>query len=355
MVDLKQLEEENRLLKEEINLINQARAELANISLLMHFITDFALNVNKTTMNDFVASSKDRLQFLFNSIGISFFMLYVHRRRNGHLELTITNLNIPSYQIFSIPDISFLPCQPSTNSIATKIDIDSFPLAKSLKKYIDNPDNYHYFAVNLKVGDDPVGLLLLGKTKESIINNLTFEDVVGQIKVILEGAIKNIQLYEELTEKARFDQLTQLYNRASFLEYLEKEIKRVSRYHHPFCLAIVDLDDLKKLNDTYGHLYGDTVLKEFAGLLKNSFRQTDVIGRYGGDEFVILFVETDLNGATIAIERLYQLMNAKNFPSTMSVGLTEFKKDDTVNSIIDRADKALYTAKVSGKKHLEVL
>lgn len=355
MIDLKQLEEENRLLREEINLINQARSELANVSLLMHFITEFALSVNKTTMNDIVMSSKERLQFLLNNIGISFFMLYVYRKAHNHLELILTNLNIPSYQIFTMPYIFPLPAQEDNNSVAIRISIDSFPLSNSLKKYIDNPENYQYFIVKLIFGNETIGLLLLAKSKNDKTNNLTFEDVVGQIKVILESAIKNVQLYEELTEKARYDELTKLYNRASFLEYLEKEIKRERRYHHPFCLAMADLDDLKKLNDSYGHLYGDTILKEFADLLKNSFRQTDIIGRYGGDEFVILFIETELQGASIAVERLYQLINVKNFPSSFSIGLTEFKKGDTTNSIIDRADKALYASKTSGKKHLEIL
>lgn len=355
MADLKQLEEENRLLKEEINLLNQARSELANISLLMHFISDFALTVNKTNMNEFITSSKERLQFLLSNIGISFFMLYVHRKTNNHLELVLTDLNIPSYQIFTIPDTTFMLQQTNNSSVTSSVSITSFPLSDSLKKYIDNIENYEYFIVNLVFGEETIGFLLLGKSKDVKTNNLTFEDVVRQIKVILESSIKNIQLYEELTEKARFDQLTQLYNRTSFLEYLEKEIKRGERYHHLFCLAMIDLDDLKKLNDGYGHLYGDMILKEFGNLLKRGFRQTDIIGRYGGDEFVILFIETDLQGATIAIERLYQLTNAKNFPSSFSVGLTEFKKGDTPNSIIDRADKALYASKLSGKKHLEVL
>lgn len=355
MVDLAQLEEENRLLKEEINLINQARSELANVSLLMHFISDFALSVNKTSMNEFVISSKERLQFLLSNIGISFFMLYVHRKANSHLELVLTNLNVPSYQIFTIPDTNFVSQQPNGNNVTSSISIDSFPLSGSLKKYIDNIENYEYFTVNLVFGQENIGFLLLGKSKAVKTNKLTFEDVTGQVKVILESSIKNIQLYEELTEKARYDQLTQLYNRASFLEYLEKEIKRGARYHHPFCLAIADLDDLKKLNDSYGHLYGDMILKGFADLLKHSFRQTDIIGRYGGDEFVVLFIETDLRGATIATERLYQLINVKNFPSSFSIGLTEFRKGDTINGIIDRADKALYTSKLSGKKHVEVL
>jgi diguanylate cyclase (GGDEF)-like protein len=184
---------------------------------------------------------------------------------------------------------------------------------------------------------------------------LTFEDVLGHVKAILESSIKNIQLYDELTTKARYDALTQLYNRSAFGEFLEKEIKRVERYKHKFCLAMIDLDDLKKINDLNGHLYGDMVLKSFAEMLKAGFRQTDIVGRYGGDEFIILFVETDLQGATIAIERLYQLLNAKNFPSSCSIGLTEFKKGDTAEELIKRADTALYNAKQSGKKHLEVI
>ncbi len=355
MEDLKTLIEENKALKEEINLINQARIELANISLLMHFITEFALNTNKTNMNDFIMEAKERLQYLLNNIGIAFFLLYVYKKNTNNIELVCTNLSIPSYQILTIPYDKTIVEKLNTDKIATTVSFPTFPFSNLLKKYINTENNYEYYCVPLTFAQDFLGFLLLGKNIEHRINNLIFEDVLGQLKALLESSIKNIQLYEELNEKARYDELTHLYNRASFTEFLEKEIKRGARYGHLFCLAIIDLDDLKKLNDSYGHLYGDTVLKEFANILKTCFRQTDIVARYGGDEFVVLFIETTLSGASVAIERLYQLLNAKNFPSSCSIGLTEFKKDDTLNSIIDRADKALYIAKQSGKRHLEVL
>ncbi len=355
MQDFQIILEENKALKEEINLITQARNELANISILMHFITEFSLNINRTNMNDLVLNIKERLQFLLNNIGITFFLLYVRKKSIDNIELVCTNLPVPSYQVFAIPYDNLIVEKLSANKIASKISFTVFPLYGLLRKYIDDEESYEYYSVPLRFGEEFLGFLLLGKIKVQKINNLTFEDVIGQIKSILESAIKNIQLYEEITEKARFDELTHLYNRASFLEYLEKEISRSVRYKHLFCFAIIDLDDLKKLNDSYGHLYGDTVLKEFANLLKTSFRQTDIIGRYGGDEFVVLFIETTIHGATTAIERLYYLLNAKNFPSSCSIGLTEFKEGDTINGVIDRADKALYIAKQNGKRHLEVL
>ncbi|NVJ52209.1 MAG: transporter substrate-binding domain-containing protein [Campylobacteraceae bacterium] len=175
---------------------------------------------------------------------------------------------------------------------------------------------------------------------------------------LLEEAQKDIeQKNKELEKLATTDKLTNLYNRRKIEELLEFEINRSERFNHAFGLAIVDIDKFKEVNDTYGHQVGDIVLKEIANILDTNRRKTDFVGRYGGEEFVIICPESDVSGVMKLMETFkekiynYEFSKVKN--KTASFGVTMSQKGDTIESILKRADDALYQAKGNGRNRIE--
>jgi len=157
------------------------------------------------------------------------------------------------------------------------------------------------------------------------------------------------------------DTLTGLHNVRSVLEKLELEKARVIRYHSKASIALIDLDHFKNINDQFGHVYGDKVLKTFAELCMKEMRVVDVIARYGGEEFLIIMPETDLENG---VEAMYRLQNAMHKGSwtkdhvevTFSVGVLEMdanNANDDIRSLIDHADQALYVAKKNGRNRVE--
>lgn len=134
---------------------------------------------------------------------------------------------------------------------------------------------------------------------------------------------------------------------------LQTEINRSKRFNHIFGVAILDIDHFKKTNDTFGHQAGDKVLVEISKILKTHIRKTDFVGRFGGEEFVIICPESDKQGTYNLIENIRLAISNHNFQEvgniTASFGIAMLKKEDTINSLLKRADKTLYKAKSSGR------
>jgi len=168
---------------------------------------------------------------------------------------------------------------------------------------------------------------------------------------ISRGQIK--EKNKELKILASTDKLTTLFNRVKLDNALIKELQRSKRYNHPFGIIILDIDDFKIVNDTYGHLVGDEVLIKIAELLKSHTRKIDICGRWGGEEFMIICPETNLNGIKKLSNILREKIHQHNFENigtiTASFGIAECKATDTSDSLILKADKALYNAKRDGK------
>jgi len=158
--------------------------------------------------------------------------------------------------------------------------------------------------------------------------------------------------------QATTDQLTGCYNRKMFHDLLVAETARASRHGTQFSLIIFDIDDFKSVNDTYGHLVGDTVLKALSAVASGSIRKNDVFARWGGEEFTVLLTETDVQGAIVVAEKLRRKIAAHDFGEpghkTCSFGVAEFSSEKDINSIVYYADKALYQAKENGKNQVVV-
>ncbi len=161
---------------------------------------------------------------------------------------------------------------------------------------------------------------------------------------------------EEITKKANHDALTGLYNRNKFEEVFKYELSQVKRYGYEFSLAIADIDHFKLFNDTYGHLVGDKVLKLVANSLIDCIRSSDTVARWGGEEFVMLFPQTSFEDALLLLEKCRKMIEDLDYKEygkiTLSFGVTSYKKDDTLDSMLSRADQALYEAKANGRNQV---
>jgi diguanylate cyclase (GGDEF)-like protein len=157
-----------------------------------------------------------------------------------------------------------------------------------------------------------------------------------------------------------FDPLTQLYNRNYFFAVLEREILRAARTGRSFCLLMLDMDGLKPINDTYGHHYGDKMLREVAEVVRSGIRGIDAPARYGGDEFVVLLPETEPEGGTVLAEKLRQGVSeiridadGRELRSTVSVGVVSYPDDGTTgDQLLISADTAMYASKRQGKDRI---
>lgn len=170
---------------------------------------------------------------------------------------------------------------------------------------------------------------------------------IDKPKLIGEGFV------EQIVKLSIIDGLTKLYNRSYLLIKINDELKRYKRYKITFSLIMLDIDDLKKINDRYGHQKGDEVLRKFGLILKNSRQDLDICARYGGDEFTIILPHTHINVARIIAERLRRKVedSFKNkVKITISIGVSNCPDDSTtLKGLIKRADEALFESKKSGK------
>lgn len=166
------------------------------------------------------------------------------------------------------------------------------------------------------------------------------------------------KLSDQLTLLSNTDHLTQLHNRLSTDTALEEEIIRAERFHRDLAVVLVDIDHFKKINDTCGHQAGDEVIIAVAELLKRRSRSIDIVGRYGGEEFIIICPETGRDGAASLAESLRRDMERTDFGKTgrqtFSAGIATLEQNDTARSLVSRADVALYTAKANGRNRVIV-
>lgn len=171
-------------------------------------------------------------------------------------------------------------------------------------------------------------------------------------KKVKQRTAKLMATNEELFYLANHDFLTGTYNRRYLLELANAEFKRVCRYGLSLCLMMLDLDNFKAINDNQGHPVGDEALKKVAKTLLETVRDCDHVGRYGGDEFIIVLPETDISGAMLIAERLREALS--NVKLTISIGIAKLERDDVcIEELIHRADHLLLKAKRSGRDRIE--
>jgi polar amino acid transport system substrate-binding protein len=164
------------------------------------------------------------------------------------------------------------------------------------------------------------------------------------------------QLNKEMRNMSETDHLTAIYNRRKMTELFDREITRYNRYKYPLSIILIDIDYFKKVNDQFGHNQGDKTLKEVASILKTEARESDYVGRWGGEEFLIICPETDLDGVRTLAEKLRNTISEFPFTRighiTASFGIATCSNDSSFENMINHADQALYTAKSAGRNNV---
>ncbi len=218
-------------------------------------------------------------------------------------------------------------------------------------------------AVPLRSGEHVIGILVVASAtyRELAETELERLQVIGNQSSL---SLQNALLHGELERLSVTDRLTELYNHGYFHQRLEEEVGRATRFRHPLSLIMLDLDDFKEFNDTYGHPRGDTVLRVVSDIIRENLREIDVAARYGGEEFVVVLPETDIEGAVAVAERIRKSVEASAFAvadagdsvsKSVSVGIATFPKHaESSTRLVDAADKAMYDAKRSGKNQVRI-
>lgn len=217
------------------------------------------------------------------------------------------------------------------------------------------PEARSLMVVPLRVGEKLLGVLMVGKRAIHGYGyeNLRFlEALAGQAAI----SIQNAWLYRQTKEWASLDALTGIYNYRYFSERLDHEWTRALRYEKPMSIIMIDIDHFKQVNDTYGHLVGDEVLREVAAALQSHTRETDIVARYGGEEFSIILPETHFQDAYIVSEKLRVEVCKAVFTGggtdheikvTLSLGVANYPSSASDKSdLVHQADQALYQAKI---------
>jgi diguanylate cyclase (GGDEF)-like protein len=196
-----------------------------------------------------------------------------------------------------------------------------------------------------------------------IIKPIRLEDLLLRINVVLKNRSEkkeNNRKLEELTNLTVRDDLTGLFNSRQFNNHITQEIDRSNRYFRPLSLILLDIDNFKSLNDTYGHLFGDKILSGIGKIIKSAIRIQDTAYRYAGDEFTIILPETELEKAIAVAERVRQaienetqlLSHPKPLTVTVSIGVVEYLADEEIKSFVHRADSAMYESKRKGRNNI---
>ena len=210
-------------------------------------------------------------------------------------------------------------------------------------------------SVPLKFNDESIGAVTMERLKSRIYSE---SDI--RLLELLCGTVSSIlnwqQEYKKVHLTSIHDGLTGLLNHKAFLDRFEEEISRAGRFNHMLGLVVLDLDKFKSVNDDYGHLYGDYVLREVSDIIADNVRAIDVVGRYGGEEFAVLLVNTDIEQCLPLAQRIVKSIADKTFLEggiavniTISAGLAGFPQHaEEVRSLISKADKAMYDTKANG-------
>ncbi len=316
--------------------ISQAISSIFNIKELLKYVNDIIIGV----------------------MGVNYSTIVVYEEKTNRLKVHTTNINNPEEMAALSDNINCSILQEILNS--------GTPLVEN---FVD-PQEYQFtsgreinslICVPLMTKTRKFGLVLI----EQKYNN-AFDDenarLLGVISQQVSIAMENAELYQKMQELASIDGLTEVYNRLYFHQRMAGELKSAMDNDYELSVAIFDIDFFKKFNDTFGHLFGDKVIKSIADLVKSSLRSADIIARYGGEEFIILFPRTGIKEAYAKIEVLRHKISTTVIRDeliatsvTASFGISCYPASGTTEmELLRKADQALYEAKTSGRNCVKI-
>ena len=273
------------------------------------------------------------------------------RKKEDFLSREITALEQEINNYFFMYELIRKTAPILDKSRLTKVFFSELNYFGELKILDKKPDGGKFIEFNIDKG----GIIKIIKTKSvSILNNLPY------FNHLLNICVERINLYNKFQQLSVYDSLTKTTNRRYFMKRYSEEFSRAKKFGLKFSLLMLDIDHFKKVNDTYGHLVGDVVLKKAAKLIKQNIREIDSVGRFGGEEFIVLLPETDRAGAIIMAERIRNKISfykLEAFDETMyvtvSIGVSSYPKNAFhYDVLLEVADKALYKAQKEGRNRV---
>lgn len=278
-------------------------------------------------------------------------LLAIVLQREGYRVVTASN------GIEAIEKLQKEPVQIALSDIMMP-KMDGFELIKSIRNDPGLKGIYMILiTARIQEGDRVRGLDL--GADDYITKPFSFSELLARVRV----GSRVVQYQQNLEHQTHIDPLTGLFNRRAFERKIAEEFERAKRYNHPISVLLLDIDNFKNINDTYGHHGGDTALVKISAILREKTRQSDFPARYGGEEFVLILPETDQESAFQAAGKIHEEIrsqafgtSAHRFALTVSIGLssTSAKEYADWRQMLDDADQAMYVAKNRGKDRIEV-
>jgi len=299
-------------------------------------------------------------------VGARLASLYILDETNNMLHLQKHNHPFLINNIVSLnqnpPSLMVMAVRSKEIILVGDIDTHRKPIIKkSQRAFSGNYKTNSCAIAPLICQDRVVGVLNLADKIDG--DRFDSEDIalIELFSQLVGASIGNIKLFEKIQHQATTDGLTGLANHKTFYEILEKELWRSRRYGGQISLIMIDVDNLKKINDSYGHRAGDKVIREISRKIKECIRQIDTAARYGGDEFAVILPNTSLADAIIVAERMVEavahspaIWKKDQIPLSISVGLGQYDADSNPEDITSGSDRALYKAKQAGKNTVRI-
>lgn len=265
--------------------------------------------------------------------------------------LKLAGLLQTSLEIDSILNYFLQAAQQVVNFDAAQYDFEEQSLNLKYGK-----TQRHRCSYRLRLAGEFLGELIFTRRRRFAEQEMEhLENLMGQLIYPLRNAV----WYQRALQAAKIDPLTGAHNRASMNDTLEREVELAHRHQSALSIVIFDLDHFKQINDNYGHVTGDDVLRECVKCCNQTLRSTDLLFRFGGEEFVVILPGVNANGALLAAERLRSVIEKHVFqsgpstvPVTISVGTASLTMQETTKTLIERSDKALYSAKNDGRNRV---
>ncbi len=341
---------------------NSANKRRSNLHLLED-ITPLARQINCLDIHRIANACTKNIAQL---VGVRFASLYILDDANNILHLQKCS---HPFLLNKIVSLNQSPPSPMVMAVKSKklilignIDTHKKPIIKrSQRRYAKNYKTKNCAITPLICQEHVVGVLNFSDKLDK--NGFTREDIalIELFSQLVGASIGNIKLFEKIERQAATDGLTGLANHKTFYEMLERELWRCRRYGGQISLIMIDIDNLKNINDVYGHRLGDRVIREISRKIRNSIRQIDIPARYGGDEFAVILPNTSLIDAVVVAERMVEAVNNSplhhkdnQIKLSISVGLGQYNADTNPEEITSRSDLALYMAKKSGKNTVKI-
>ncbi|RME73631.1 MAG: sensor domain-containing diguanylate cyclase [Planctomycetota bacterium] len=363
-----QLAREREQLAERTRVLDRVRRELAGLNERLELLARLTKEINELNPEAIFEVCMTKVPYLLRATSASLYLYDPERERLLLKKHTHDRGIAPVIDLQAQPR-SLMARVLRDGRVQVFQDLDARPPAgrgvdstEAERPHRDRYRSSSCIVAPLRAGDDVLGVLNLADRVDGRPFT-TDEDLplASQVAEVLAVALRNCQLFQLVQQQARTDSLTQLANRQSYFEALEREVERAARYGGALTAAVLDIDRFKQINDAVGHLAGDQVLQELAQILAATVRVSDLCARYGGDEFALLLPESDLAAARAVAERIRTQVaehrfhhQGRAFEIRVSIGLAQFEGEgERPADLLRRADAAMYRAKRAGGDRVE--